>query len=180
MKRRNGINLTSYSSGAEFSTRLVGCTTNMIKSLPWNQDILTRFWTKVDKNGPTLQVDLGPCWVWTASRRRKRKDAKAYGGTKTPVSLCRYKRGIDHPNSKLTPILVKRLRDDRIRGMSYSKLANKYGVAVGYCFQSGQQKGLGSCYLKEVLGRVLHLKRPSRNVVWWEIFGSADGLGKVR
>lgn len=27
----------------------------------------TRFWTKVDKNGPTIRSELGPCWVWTAS-----------------------------------------------------------------------------------------------------------------
>lgn len=26
-----------------------------------------RFWAKVDKSGPTLRPDLGPCWVWTAS-----------------------------------------------------------------------------------------------------------------
>jgi hypothetical protein len=23
-----------------------------------------RFWSKVDKNGPTLRVELGPCWIW--------------------------------------------------------------------------------------------------------------------
>ena len=25
-----------------------------------------RFWSKVDKGGPTLREDLGPCWLWTA------------------------------------------------------------------------------------------------------------------
>src|SRR3990167_2082971 len=29
-----------------------------------------RFWAKVDKNGPTPlhRPDLGPCWLWTASK----------------------------------------------------------------------------------------------------------------
>jgi hypothetical protein len=31
---------------------------------------LSRFWSKVDKNGPVLVPALGPCWVWTASRFR--------------------------------------------------------------------------------------------------------------
>lgn len=31
-----------------------------------------RFWAKVDKNGPVpvARPDLGPCWVWTASKDR--------------------------------------------------------------------------------------------------------------
>jgi hypothetical protein len=24
-----------------------------------------RFWSKVDKNGPELSAELGPCWLWT-------------------------------------------------------------------------------------------------------------------
>lgn len=29
-----------------------------------------RFWEKVDKSGPIVRPDLGPCWVWTSSIRR--------------------------------------------------------------------------------------------------------------
>ena len=25
-----------------------------------------RFWAKVDKNGPIVRPELGPCWLWTA------------------------------------------------------------------------------------------------------------------
>lgn len=25
-----------------------------------------RFWMRVDKNGPLVRAELGPCWVWTA------------------------------------------------------------------------------------------------------------------
>jgi HNH endonuclease len=27
-----------------------------------------RFWAKVDQNGPIVRPELGPCWLWTASR----------------------------------------------------------------------------------------------------------------
>ncbi len=27
-----------------------------------------RFWSNVDKNGPAVREELGPCWVWTASK----------------------------------------------------------------------------------------------------------------
>jgi len=26
-----------------------------------------RFWAKVDRDGPTVRVDLGPCWMWTTT-----------------------------------------------------------------------------------------------------------------
>lgn len=28
------------------------------------------FWTKVNKDGPTIKPELGKCWVWTASTRK--------------------------------------------------------------------------------------------------------------
>lgn len=30
-----------------------------------------RFWAKVDKNGPIVRADLGPCWQWTACKDPK-------------------------------------------------------------------------------------------------------------
>jgi hypothetical protein len=32
-----------------------------------NGSLEVRFWSKVDKDGPTLKPELGPCWLWTAS-----------------------------------------------------------------------------------------------------------------
>jgi len=32
------------------------------------------FWRRVDKNGPIIRPELGPCWVWTGAT-----DAKGYG-----------------------------------------------------------------------------------------------------
>ena len=36
--------------------------------LPSRQSVATRFWTKVNTWGPTVDPALGPCWVWTAGR----------------------------------------------------------------------------------------------------------------
>jgi hypothetical protein len=30
--------------------------------------LASRFWAKVNKNAPVVRPDLGPCWLWTASR----------------------------------------------------------------------------------------------------------------
>lgn len=34
-----------------------------------------RFWEKVDKDGPIIRPELGPCWVWTGRRNKA-----GYGG----------------------------------------------------------------------------------------------------
>jgi hypothetical protein len=35
----------------------------------WNAVLFVdRFWHSVDKNGPTIRPDLGPCWIWTGGR----------------------------------------------------------------------------------------------------------------
>lgn len=31
------------------------------------------FWSKVDKNGPTVRPDLGPCWLWKGTITKGRK-----------------------------------------------------------------------------------------------------------
>ena len=30
------------------------------------KDLITRFWNKVNKNGPIIKSELGPCWIWYA------------------------------------------------------------------------------------------------------------------
>lgn len=29
-----------------------------------------RFWAKVDKDGPVIRPELGPCWIWIAARNK--------------------------------------------------------------------------------------------------------------
>jgi len=38
-------------------------------TVPTHESDLTRFWAKVDKNGPVPEhrPELGPCWLWTAA-----------------------------------------------------------------------------------------------------------------
>lgn len=38
-----------------------------------------RFWSKVDKNGPIVRIDLGPCWIWTGNRLRRPDGSLSYG-----------------------------------------------------------------------------------------------------
>lgn len=39
-----------------------------------DEKTIARFWSKVDKRGPAVRAELGPCWLWTASR-----DTHGYG-----------------------------------------------------------------------------------------------------
>lgn len=29
-----------------------------------------RFWARIDKDGPVMRADLGPCWIWTGRKAR--------------------------------------------------------------------------------------------------------------
>lgn len=44
----------------------------------YHQNFLARFWAKVDKNGPTVRPELGPCWLWTGSRMNRVYGDKRY------------------------------------------------------------------------------------------------------
>ena len=39
-----------------------------------------RFWAKVNKNGPTVRPELGPCWLWTGALKEGRYGAFNVGG----------------------------------------------------------------------------------------------------
>lgn len=39
-----------------------------------------RFWAKVNKDGPTVRAELGPCWAWTADRNHKGYGRLQLGG----------------------------------------------------------------------------------------------------
>ncbi len=32
-----------------------------------DEKLISRFWEKVDKDGPVVRAELGPCWVWTGA-----------------------------------------------------------------------------------------------------------------
>lgn len=33
-----------------------------------SRPLVERFWEKVNKEGPVMRPELGPCWIWTAAR----------------------------------------------------------------------------------------------------------------
>jgi hypothetical protein len=48
--------------------------TNLCRKMMPRPDFAERYWPKVDKNGPTVRPELGPCWLWTGAR-----DKAGYG-----------------------------------------------------------------------------------------------------
>lgn len=47
-----------------------------------------RFWPKVDKNGPIIRIELGPCWVWIAGRTEFGYGRFRAGGRKKPATTA--------------------------------------------------------------------------------------------
>lgn len=54
------------------------------------------FWSHADKNGPTLRVDLGPCWVWL-----RHKKANGYGQTSAPGTRYAHRRAWELANGPI-------------------------------------------------------------------------------
>ena len=61
-----GILFDSHSATAanKFCTR--ACYAAAHRPIP----ISERFWAKVDKDGPVISSELGPCWIWTAAKTK--------------------------------------------------------------------------------------------------------------
>src|ERR1044072_5972382 len=44
-------------------------TTNTYRSLQdFSPTLPERFWDKIDRNGPVIRPELGPCWKWTGGK----------------------------------------------------------------------------------------------------------------
>jgi DNA-binding XRE family transcriptional regulator len=59
------------------------------------QDLAERFWLQVDKDGPTVRPELGPCWLWTGSRDedgygRINVDGETVGAHRVALELAGY------------------------------------------------------------------------------------------
>jgi endogenous inhibitor of DNA gyrase (YacG/DUF329 family) len=59
-------------SGGKPSERRRFCSQQCYRAL--TVPIADRFWPKVNKNGPTIRLELGPCWPWTGAT-----DGHGYG-----------------------------------------------------------------------------------------------------
>lgn len=60
-----------------------------------------------------------------------RKGRHVSGTSKTPVELCKYKKGRDHHNVKIDESVVRQIRMDKEK-MSYSNLSLKYGLSLSH------------------------------------------------
>lgn len=53
-----------------------------------DEKTVTRFWRKVDRSGPVVRAELGPCWIWTAGRNGRGYGTFRYDGrAQTPHRL---------------------------------------------------------------------------------------------
>jgi len=68
-----------------------------------------------------------------------RKGRHVSGGTHCGRN-GKYERGEHHHNARLTEEDVLNLRRDREFGVSFSKLATRYGIAIGYAFRIATRK----------------------------------------
>lgn len=65
-----------------------------------------RFWSKVDKNGPILRPDLGPCWVWTRCRRPTGYGISSMNGRHRDAHVVAYILTVGHEPPPETPIIT--------------------------------------------------------------------------
>jgi len=70
-----------------------------------------------------------------ADMMRKGRHAVGHYHPKANGGLGMYRRGEAHHASKMTNTLVRQLRNDRAKGMSYSKLAQKYALSQGNVYR---------------------------------------------
>lgn len=42
------------------------------KERPTRDQVIEKMWKNVDKNGPIIRPELGPCWIWTKAKNGKR------------------------------------------------------------------------------------------------------------
>lgn len=78
-----------------------------------------RFWAKVDRTGPapTHCPDLGPCWLWTATRRPDGYGSfsvRIMAGGMLPIGAHRVAYAFDHGGTLLTGMFVCHHCDNRL------------------------------------------------------------------
>ena len=64
-----------------------------------------------------------------------KKGRHRHGTSKTPVDLCKYKRGAHHWNYKFNDKTIAQIRRDRKTGMSYGKLSKKFCINIAYVWR---------------------------------------------
>ena len=83
---------------------------------------------------------VNPSHLFLGTKRQNnldmvKKGRHRHGTSKTPVSLCKYKRGEHHWNYKFNDKIIAQVRGDREDGMSYGKLSKKFCINIAYLWR---------------------------------------------
>lgn len=86
---------------------------------------------------------VNPEHLWLGSKADNNRDAIVKGRRKRKPNGLRprrakklgYRRGEEHPNSRLTRADIENMRADRTKGMSFSILGKRYGVSIAHAFR---------------------------------------------
>lgn len=52
----------------------------------YNPTLIEKFWRQVNKNGPIVRPELGPCWLWTGACAKS-----GYGVLNIKLAVCSWK-----------------------------------------------------------------------------------------
>jgi hypothetical protein len=64
-----------------------------------------------------------------------KKKRNRSGGSKTPVHLCKYKRGINHHMYRINKDTITQIKRSRAVGLSYPCLSRKYNISIGHVWR---------------------------------------------
>jgi hypothetical protein len=117
--------------------------------------LMERFWEKVDKNGPTIRPELGPCWLWTGAKKELGYGVINDGGKIVRASRVSFEHHIrklepgeeachkcDNPPCIHPEHLFAGTHGDNMRDM-YAKGRKRWRKT--HCVRGHERTGTGSC-----------------------------------
>lgn len=83
-------------------------------------------------------------WIGTKSDNNRdmlTKGRRVLGGSKTGIAYCKYEKGEQHHNARITPEIVKSIRETHARGgISLGTISRQHGMSVSHIFRIVNRK----------------------------------------